>query len=115
MSPPPPLSTTTAYGRINYVSIYRKKAGTYNLTQTATLNIKVKDEHGNEILKPDRRIPKSTIVLVAPGDLAFIHIITDIDALQGFPVRTKISIVYELYDSYGNIIGPYGGTYNNKQ
>ena len=27
-----------------------------------------------------------------------------------FPVRAKISIVYALYDSYGNVIGPYGGT-----
>jgi hypothetical protein len=31
-----------------------------------------------------------------------------------FAVRTKASIVYELYDSYGNIIGPYHGGDNGK-
>jgi len=54
-------------------------------------------------------IQKSTILLVTPGDPIYIHIITDVSKLQGFSVRKKISIVFELRDSYGNIIGPYFG------
>lgn len=96
------ITQVTEYGRINYVSIYQNKPGTYKLTQTATLYV---DGTKKE------RIPKSTIVLVAPGDLAEIKLITDVAQLNtqlpGLAVRAKPAIVYELYDSYGNVIGPY--------